>query len=224
MKISKILFVHASRERVERAYKAYQSLIGGMKSGTPYRYILSLDTDDKYLKEYSEVFSVLPNVQIIVEENNGCVSATNKGVALLEDEDLIFINGDDLISPEGWDKKLLDHITPVDKDVFLVHLPHNIPNSANCAILQCVSSGFYKKRGFFFYPEFVSMHADNEIFLYAKAANEIITGPEIEFVHEHPTLGFDVPFDETYKRTNRRENFVIGERVLDKRIKENFGL
>jgi hypothetical protein len=224
LKVSKILFVHASRERVERAYVAYERLTKRMTTGTPYRYILSLDTDDKYLEGYKERFANLPEVEIIINDNSGCVPATNKGVDLLKEEDLIFINGDDLGSPEGWDAVLLDFIETIEDDIFLVHLAHNIPNSSNCAIIQCVSAGFYRKRGFFFYPAFISMYADNEIFLAAKAMNKVFAGPAIEFVHEHPCFGFDVPFDDTYKRTSSPENFKIGERILNERINDNFGL
>lgn len=223
--INKILIIHASRERAERGVKAAQHMINTMTSDVNFKYIFSLDIDDPQIDLYKTKIKDLSfTPEIIINNNNGCVSATNFGAALISDEDLIFVNTDDIGFPVGWDTKLIKFINSLDTNFFLIHFK-NFPNSENGALIQCLSKNLYLNMGHLFYPEYISMFADNDLLYAAKARNAVIeyTGEEIKFEHEHPTYG-KADWDNTYKRTNKPEAYSLGSAILHKRRLNNFGI
>jgi len=226
MHVNKLFIIHATRGRPERAILAAQRMVGGMVAKTPFTYIFSVDFDDMTLVKYRDVLGALDfPYQIIVNDNEGCCQATNRAAELLTDEDLIFVNGDDLNTPVGWDKPLLDFVETIPVNEFLVHLPAGIPNSGNSAILQCLSAALYRRMGFIFYPEYISMFGDTDLYQYALALHAVHTyqGPPIHFIHEHPSFGL-AKWDGTYTRTNQPEKFNKGKRLIEERMANNFGL
>ena len=228
MEVKKILIVHASRGRPIRGIQSAISFIHQMSTEIPFTYVFSLDTDDPKLLEYQKNIGELPfSSKVVIRNNNGSVQATNYGAEFLTDEDLIFVNGDDLGTSNsfGWDEKLLKFISTIDTDSFLIHLPSGIPNSNECAIIQCMSAGLYKKMGTIFYPEYISMFADNDVFMTAKAMGAVrtYTGEPLNFTHDHPSFGRG-EWDDTYTRTNRKEAWEIGHRIFCRRQEENFGV
>jgi hypothetical protein len=227
MKINKLMIIHASRGRPVRGTVAAQRFIDNMTTKTPFTYYFSLDTDDETKDRYRPHVDRLGFVtETLVEDNKGCVDAVNKAAARLQDEDMLFVNGDDLGTPEGWDKLVLDFVETIPTDTFLVHFDFYPPNSSNCAIIQCISAGLYRKMGTLFHPEYLSMWADNDLFMTAKAMGAVYkyTGPKINFIHEHPAYGFNIEWDDTYRRTASAERFAFGHALYCRRGEQNFGI
>jgi hypothetical protein len=82
--------------------------------------------------------------------------------------------------------------------------------------------GLYRKLGFIFYPEYISMFADNDLYQTAVRLNCVYTG-QIDFLHEHPCWGM-TNWDDTYHRTNRPQSYEVGQRVFSQRSANNFGV
>ena len=224
MRVKKVIFLHASRQRAVQGVNAAITMIAGMVTGTPFTYVFSIDYDDPELFQYYEEFKRLPfPYTVVVGDNRGSVDATNRAAALVTDEDLMFVNGDDLISPPRWDEKLFAFIESIPTNVFLVHLPDGIQNSEDVAIIQCISTGLYRRMGFFFYPKYISMSADTDILYTAKALGAVYryVGESIGFIHDHPSFK-GLPWDATYVRTNRPEAYALGQMLFESRRAAGF--
>jgi len=220
------MVIHASRGRPVRGPDKACCMIEAMTTKTPFTYYFSLDTDDPTLDSYRKQIASIDFVtDTIVADNRGCVQATNRAAERLQDENLMFVNTDDILFPDGWDKLLFDFIETIPTDVFLVHVTEGIPNSGNCAIIQCLSAGLYRKMGTLFHPGYISMFADNDILGVARALGAVYSyvGPTIHFIHEHPSFGYG-QMDDTYRRTSSPAFFSYGERLFCARQAENFGV
>lgn len=228
-KVKKIMFVQATRGRPGPGIEAALRITRNMRSNMPFSYYFSLDTDDPTLPEYRKNISHLPFVSdICVGNNKGCVDATNAGALRLSDEDLIVVSGDDMaIRQVGWDMYVLDFIERnISTDEYLVHFPDETANSKEIAIYQILSAPLYRKMGFIFYPEYISMYGDNDLWATCNRLGVIhnFRSPPnpLLFYHDHPGLGGAMEWDDTYKRTNDASCYRKGEEVFKRRELENF--
>ena len=223
-KVKNIMFVHATRGRPEQSTQAARRMIGDMQSGIPFKYYFSLDADDPCLEQYKTLIKQLGFVtDIIVDNNQGCVDATNRGASKYNGEDLVIVNADDIITKiAGWDLNVLDFIEKnVHTQEYLVHFPET---KKDCAIYQILSGALYRKLGYIFYPKYVSMYADNDLWATTTALgacyNYTAPYPSL-FHHDHPGENFD-KWDDTYKRTNRPICYEIGSKIYEERKRKKF--
>lgn len=227
-KVKKMMILHASRGRPGYGIEAAIKLSRSMKSDVPFTYYFSLDGDDPRLEEYRDNIAKLDFVtKTFINDNRGCVDATNHAAESHQNEDLIFNYGDDVGIHLGWDLFVLDFIqkhVPVSE--YLIHFPNAAHNAKNCAIFQMMSGELYKRLGYIFYPEYISMSADVDLWDTCNRLGVVYNycsppNPHV-FYHNHPALGGTIPWDDTYTRTNRPECYAAGGRVYDRRKIEGF--
>ena len=222
MKVKKIMFAHASRGRPVKAMDAAKRMTGMMTENTPFTYYLSLDIDDPFLPDYIHNVETLDfKVEILVRNNRGCVDATNRVLKFCQDEDLLIVNTEDLgIKTIGWDKFLIEFIDKISHNEYMVHFPDAAPNAKECAIYQVLSISLCKKLGYIFYPRYISMYADNDLWSTCRRLGVVnnYDGPLL-FFHDHPGHGSKtMEWDETYKHTNRPICYENGAALFAKRF------
>ena len=222
------MFLHASRGRPEISMKTARNITESMRSGVPFTYYLSLDLDDPTLPRYYEETTKSQLISdVVLGENQGCVQATNRGATKYTDEDLIINMADDIgVNVVGWDVYVLKFIENIPNAEYLVHMPNATPNSHDTAVYQFLSGPLYKKLGYIFYPEYISMYADNDLWATSTALGvryDFTTPPNPQlFIHNHPTYFREIQWDDTYTRTNRPMCYKQGEEIYKRRKAERF--
>lgn len=199
--------------------------IGTMRSGIGYRYVFSLDLSDVRLIPYFGELGLLPfKPEVLVGPNQTVIEAVNRVAALVRDEELMINLADDFGYREGWDVRLLSFIDTIDRPDYLVHVT-DMDNAADLPVIQIVSTAFYRRFGYFFFPEYISMFADNELLEVARrlGACKVYQGESLGFDHRHPNWGKGV-WDDTYSRENTPEAYRQGHHVFTFRKNINFGL
>src|SRR5208337_3522694 len=73
-----------------------------------------------------------------------------------------------------------------------------------------MSRKLYERWGYFYWPEYESMYADDDLTAHARLENVVLSAPHIRFQH--------TPFnDEIRGRQNRSEAYILGECILQQR-------
>lgn len=213
------MFIHPSRGRPAMAREAFDNITSTMRSGTPFNYYLSIDNDDPVCQEYCETFHGTPTVILVNDNPHEVVDATNRAAEKLDDEDLIFANTDDYRWQVGWDVPLLEFLKALP-EMALVNYPEYNPT---IAVPQILTAALYRRLGYVFWPEYISMYADNDILEAARALGCDYDLRPITFCHIHPDFKRR-PMDETTARTNEACKMELGKRLLEKRRSEGFNL
>ena len=202
----KITLIHPSRGRPKQASLALEEWKSAM-NGDPrdIYHVLSLDSDDERRAEYWHHFGDLPS-RFLVNENQTMVDALNRCVE--GNEDGIWVTlFDDMIPSQGWDKQLLSEY----KFGSLIRVNCGVPLQTIC--VGCAS--VFKRWGYFYYPRFVSMYADND-YQERGESEGLFVGSEMTITHNHPT-NQRADWDETYLRQNHSAAYVYGQAILKRR-------
>jgi len=221
--MNKILIVHPSRERAELAYKVYNDTIFKSKERDNIIYCLSLDIDDPQLTDYS--FGL--DLQFLSVENNTCiVDAVNRAYPyFLKNKDeisFVIILSDDMVLCDNWDIKLTEEFEKCGYDKAIqTTQPGGNPNLLT---LPIAGYKFFFDYGTFYYPEYKSMFADNDMTQWAIKNKRYIRAPYIICPHLHPSINIPgrIEPDTTYHRENSHEFAEIGRAIFKRRQKEGF--
>lgn len=145
---------------------------------------------------------------------------------------------DDLFPCEKWDERLTLSIPTVfeptqDFDAqgrfvldlsreFIIDVSTSTPPGRRIFEMPIVSRPRYERLGYLFYPEYLSMYADNDMFEHAERDGVIINARHLMFEHRHPFFDKSVEMDETYLHTNRPEAYEVGKRIFEARQRSGF--
>ena len=220
MEVRKLMIVHPSRGRVAMATEALRSILDTMTSGVPVTYYLSLDRDDPCAPAYMTLLQDVTGI-LVADNPHEVVQASNRACALLDDEDFIIANTDDYRFDQGWDQHLLDLLATLPDECLVWH-PDYL-NKDRLAAPQMLSRGLYRRLGYMFWPEYLSMYADADLYEAAHALGCDYPLRPMRFRHLHPAFGTR-PMDETTKRTEAPEKHAQGRRVIEARRRRGFDL
>ena len=164
--------------------------------------------------------------------------------------DLLVCNADDVFPPQDWDRLILEsplpratstaeaywEPPPVDwlprpgrtvadlspwRD-FLLAPGTGAPARDRCIVFQPIMSrGRYRYLGYFFFPEYRAMYADNDLTAHARQDGVVIPLRGVQLEHRHPVYG-TAPMDAVYEHENRPENYEIGDKIFRRRLAEGF--
>jgi glycosyltransferase involved in cell wall biosynthesis len=186
-----ISLIHPSRGRPEKAYSNYINWMH-KSSGGGVEHILSLDSDDKTLKDYRRLFD-----KYIVNDNTCVVEATNHAAKKAKGDILIYLS-DDFDCPNEWDLKIINKVK--GKTKFLLKVDDCLQKfSVPVLTIPIMSRQLYQDLDYFWHPDYKSMFCDCDLFETCKPW--MINAPELKFPHLHPANG-KAENDDTYKRSS----------------------
>lgn len=225
----KISLIHPSRSRPEKAFKTVNHWFD---KGNPthilgidieVEYILSIDKSDPSGLEYAEKFAVwktmmFENSHIVVSDNNSVVEATNKAAKKATGDVLVYLS-DDFSCPPSWNlliqQEFKDATTPRLVKVDDMLQKFDVP----VLTIPIMNRALYERLGYFFHPEYKSMHVDCDLYETVKRLGALKLCPHLKFPHEHVSIG-KAPMDETYRRSSA--HWDQGLEVFRRRQKQNF--
>ena len=173
-----ILFNFATRSRPKKMWATYQSIVRFHKG----LFLFKIDYDDEATLNSHE-FKLLqhePNCIIYMGNSNSKVHAINRDIPLTKwnvlvnvSDDQIFYNYHDIESDFNGD---------YDK---FIHYPDGYVNERLCT-MSVMGIDYYKRFGYVYHPDYVSLWCDNEAQEVAQALGKYTYNPVHFFKHEHP--------------------------------------
>ena len=132
-----------------------------------------------------------------------------------------------MFPPENWDKLILNAIAArglSEHAEFVLEVTTGTPDEHALKILSLgINSRVrYLKTGFYFYPEYISMFSDNDLFEAAEKDGALADCRHLTFEHRHPLFDPRAQMDPVYELQNRPEAYEVGERVLAARRASGF--
>lgn len=212
----KISLIYPSRGRPDKSFQTYKEWVA--KSGCDeIEVILSLDVDDPLLETYKILYDET-DVNVIVNQNKSVVEATNRAAEISTGGILIYLS-DDFICPENWAVSIL---SLMPDEMMLIKVDDCLQKfEAPVLTIPIMNRELYHHLGYFWHPDYLSMHVDVDLFHTLKKINAIKLCPQLKFPHEHPSNG-KAATDETYRRS--AANWNQGLKVLERRKATNFAV
>jgi hypothetical protein len=224
-----ITLLHPSRGRVEKAYNTANKWFERRSHKYDVKHVLSIDfsdpENDNYRKHFHHINGISGRGQIITNNNESVVDATNKACLFSKGDILVYLS-DDFDCPYLWDELIVQKVKSVLSCGF--HKPWLLKVD-DCLqkfevpvlTIPIMSRALYEKLGYFWHPGYKSMFVDEDLYWTTKNNNWLIEAPELKFPHEHCCNG-KAENDETYKRS--AANWDQGKAMFAKRRLEGFPL
>jgi len=211
-----ISILHPSRGRPEKAKQTANEWVDNI-GDVKWEYIISLDIDDNTLTKYP-LWLLQENVFTIVGDNTSVVEATNQAAKKATGDILIYVTDDFKCFP-NWGKVIEDRIGDTSKPVMLKVDDCLQQFRVGVLTIPIMTRALYKMLGYFFHPEYKSMHVDVDLFETCKKLGVIKYCPDLKFPHHHVSNG-KAEMDETYRRSTAHWN--QGLEVIAKRRRLGF--
>lgn len=210
-----ISLLHPSRGRAQKADETYKKWV--FQAVTHIEYMLSVDMDDQTLEQYFDLSLSRPFAPYFAL-NKSVVEATNVVAGLSKGEILVYLS-DDFDCPDGWDLKILREFDGVTEPMVLKVDDCLQTFEVGVLTIPIMNRALYKKLGYFWHPDYKSMHVDVDLFETCKKLGVIKYAPHLKFPHNHYSNG-KAAHDETYKRSEG--NWDQGLQVLKRRRAQGF--
>jgi hypothetical protein len=231
--MKRILLNHPSRGRPTQLVTAFEDFINNSSHTNPITYIVSIDMDDPEMQGYLTVMDILyaqakavpdVKVQLLVNDNKTVVQAVNRAYTAenLDNHDIISMISDDFRMPRNWDTSVIAEFDKYGYDKIIK--THQPGGRVDLITIQMAGTQFWRDYGTFFYHEYISMYADDDITGWARLTGRVIDAPHIVCLHLHPYIGLpgSLPFDATYERENQPMHHQVGHQIYERRKANGF--
>ena len=213
----KLTYSFPSRSRPVKFFAALDN-IRSMSASSNYEVIAKLDDDDKqFTQRFKDRLSEYPEVIVKWGRSKNKVHAVNRNLEGMTGEILLCHSDDMVFIKRGFDDFIREQYKNFNG---LLHLPDGYANARVCTY-SIMHIDYYKRFGYIYNPEYVTLFCDNESTVVAKLLNKYKYVNEQIFQHEHPVLGH-VPKDEMYIRDGRL--YRAEEITYRKREAKNFDI
>lgn len=217
----KISLLHPSRGRPEKSFNNAKEWI--QKAGCEVELIVSLDKSDPaldlYFNEYNKNSILWRNEGVLfVNENSSVVEATNRAAKESKGDILVYLS-DDFKCPDNWGKLVLKEFENENRPLIIKVDDCLQRFEVPVLTIPIMNRALYERLGYFFHPEYKSMHVDVDLYHTVRQMGALKYCPYLKFPHEHPANG-KAADDETYRRS--AANWDQGLRVFKKRQAEGF--
>lgn len=209
-----ISLIHPSRGRARLAYDRYSEWIM-MADDYRIEYIVSIDNDDPQAELYEDSF-----VNVVRNDTNNVVAATNKAAKETEGDILIYVS-DDFSCPNGWDTLVEKEFEGVTEPMLLKVDDCLQGFDVRVLTIPIMNRALYEKLGYFWHPEYKSMFVDEDLWWTCRNNGWLKKAPHLKFPHNHHSLG-KCQNDETYRRSEA--NWDQGKAVFARRKAAGFPL
>jgi len=194
----KLLIKFASRSRFDKLMACLKNIRKLAKGD--YHILLTLDTDDNSIDhlKLSEYQNKYGGVTIVYGASKSKVHAINRDINIVSYEwDVLLNMSDDMVFTEpGFDLQILEEFKDFKG---LLHLPDGFANE-RLVTMAIMHREYYKKFGYIYHPEYISLWCDNEQTDVAKLLNQYKYVERKLFYHNHPN-NTGVDLDLQYKHT-----------------------
>lgn len=209
----KISIIHATRRGAE-AWSAINMWLCNASHTHKIEYILSVDKDDKYNYDFSDVLD-FNNFILARHENKSAVEAFNKG-AEIATGDLFVCISDDMACFLDWDIALVNDIGNA-KDFYL-KVQDGIQKIL--VTLPIFDREYYNRLGYVWNPLFRHMFSDQEATAVAIMLGRYIQS-NLMFPHNHYTVG---GMQKDAINAKNDSTWSQGQNLFNERLKSNFGV
>lgn len=213
-----IRLLHPSRGRPQKAYNTYKKWMERAGHSELYvRHTLSLDISDPRVHEYGTFFKNEKSL-VLKADNKSVVEATNRA-ATYGDEDILIYLSDDFSCPLNWAPLVIDEFKKYHGPALLKVDDCLQKFTTPVLTIPMINRAFLNATGYFWHPEYLSMHVDEDLYWTAVKLLALRTAAHLKFPHDHHSLG-KCSNDETYKRSEA--NWNQGKATLAKRKAAGF--
>lgn len=218
----KISLLHPSRGRAEKAHHTfcnwlYKTSWDGFFPQEYFEHILSIDSDDPELPGYAK-WALDGSSGKIISPNKSVVEATNIAAERSDGDVLVYLS-DDFECPKSWDKLIEKEFDGVTGPM-LLKVDDCLQNfHVGVCTIPIMNRALYDRLGYFWYPEYKSMHVDVDLYETCKRLGVIKYAPHLKFPHNHYSNG-KAAHDETYRRSEG--NWNQGLEVIKRRRAQGF--
>lgn len=209
IRIAMISILHPSRSRPEKAFKTARKWLDN--AGCDIEYILSLDSDEKYMADYVRMF----NNRQTINPNRSAIDAINNAAKVATGNILIVLS-DDFDCCPLWGKQILD--ATQGKSDWILKTLDGIQKWI--ITMPIMDRAYYNRFGYIYFPDYLHMFCDTELSCVADLTGRKIEA-NIQFVHNHYSVGKAIK-DAVSEKADR--TWAQGEKLFLERYKKNFGL
>lgn len=187
----KISLLHPSRGRPDKARATANRWIE--LAGKEVEHLVCVDFDDPTLPKYQLLFPYH-----FASDAKSLVEATNNGAKHITGDIIIYLS-DDFDCFDNWALEIEKYfkdgelvLLKVDDGLQKFHVP--------VLTIPIMSKALLNHLGYFFHPDFKSMHCDEHLYQRCMKLGVIKFSPQLKFQHNHVSNG-KAPDDETYRRS-----------------------
>jgi hypothetical protein len=202
----KISLIHPTRSRPQKSFMNHARWIDKAVDKN-IETIVAVDLSDPKRKEYFNLYAKIYAGMFYEFPANSLVEATNYAAKASNGDILVYLS-DDFDCPERWDESIKEEFkkytgpTLIKVDDCLQRL--DVP----VLTIPIMNRELYDLLGYFFHPDFRSMHCDEHLYWRAKKLNALQFAPHLKFEHRHVSVG-KAEDDETYRRSTANWNHGV---------------
>jgi glycosyltransferase involved in cell wall biosynthesis len=217
-----ISLIHPSRGRPEKSFKTIDKW-KSMAGTNDVEVLVSLDKDDplaiKYYGAYDKFNHPVHRVSIKERDNRSLVEATNAAVKQSKGDILVYVS-DDFDCFPNWGQVLLNEFNKYPGVPIIIKVDDCL-QAFNVPVLTIpiMNRMCHDALGYFFHPDFKSMHCDEHLYHRTKKLGFLKFAPHIKFEHRHVSVG-KAEDDDTYRRS--AANWNHGKETLAKHRRMGF--
>lgn len=189
-----ISIIHPSRGRPQKAYET--AIKWHTRTSIKFEYVLSLDRSDPLEPEYGKLFNY---GQYVTNDNSSLVEATNIAVRSTSGDILVYLS-DDFDCPNSWAELILKEFEGVTGPMLLKVDDCLQKFDVPVLTMPIMNRALYNLLGYFFHPDFKSMHCDEHLYQRCARLGVIKKAPYLKFEHWHVSNG-KAENDDTYRRS-----------------------
>ena len=167
-----------------------------------------------------------PNTKTGLNHGRKCAVDGWNATAKLATGRVLITVADDWTPCDHWDTELLKGIPDLNGEYVV-----NVSTGGDTTLLtfSILTRAFFDRltkdygyEGGFFYKEYLGMYGDNDFTEIASRENVVLNATHLSFPHDHP-LYTGKPMDAVHQHQHRSEAWEVGQRVFQRRLRENFG-
>lgn len=189
-----ISILHPSRGRPEKSSQTVKDW--RQKAGCETELIVSIDFSDPERWKYQEYYGVHC---LFKHDNNSLVEATNYAASLSTGDILVYLS-DDFKCPDNWGQLILKEFEGVTGPMLLKVDDCLQKFDVPVLTMPIMNRALYNLLGYFFHPDFKSMHCDEHLYQRCARLGVIKKAPHLKFEHWHVSNG-KAENDDTYRRS-----------------------
>lgn len=217
-----ILFKYTSRSRPQNFFRGLDSIVNNLANTEDYHVQCTFDLSDVTMYNPAVIarLNTYKNLSYYFGESSNKIDAINKNLDKLPTfHILVNMSDDQQFLVQGFDDIIRGDMEAAcnDYDMFL-HYPDSHAGE-RLPTMSIMGVAYFKRSGYIYRPEFISVYCDNFAMDEAKALKRHCFINKTIFDHFHPAWGM-APMDDQYKKTEDPVNYEADRQTYYRLKKE----